>query len=152
MASISDEIARAMLLLGISTQDCRMLAGDEARAVYQAVESRFVTQPGRRWWWEVLAEPNATHAFTDGNGFARLHEIAPNTTVPVWFIADADEEEYAVYETSVLVAQRIIGDCSSFEYVLASTECAWAIGENHHDVVWGVGDPVVSRLIAAAQQ
>jgi hypothetical protein len=152
MPTISDEIARAMQALEISAQACRAVRGDEARTVFQRVEARCVTRPGCRWWWEALADPNATHAFAEPGGFARLNELVPDPTERVWFIADPDEPDYAVYDTSVVDAQRIIGECHAVEYALASKDLAWAVGENHHGVTWAFGAPVVARLIVAAQQ
>jgi hypothetical protein len=151
VTGIFDEVARAIQALGLSTQACRMLSGVEGRAVFQAVEARCVTRRGLRWWWEALTEPNASHSFVDRNGAARLHEIAPDPTERVWFIADADEDDYIVYDTSVRDAERVIGECFAFEYVLASKDGAWAIGENHHHLLWAVGARVVPRLIEAAQ-
>ena len=42
--------------------------------------------------------------------------------------------------------QAIIGECPPFEYYIASPHLDWLIGENHHNVIFAVGETVVHNL------
>jgi hypothetical protein len=149
MTSIRDEIVRATRALGLRSDDCHILSPEEGDGVFRWLEAQCVRTPGRTWWWEVLQDPSASHAF-DSKAYTRLELIAPDPSESVWFIADSDAPDFVVCETSVANAQRLIGECYGFEYVIGSKDGRWAIGENHHDVLWVVGATVVDGLRRAA--
>ncbi len=125
MSDIRDEVGQACERLGICHESCREVDRDGGRAVYRALEERFVDRSGRRWWWEGLKEPHASHAFRNDDAYRWLPDIVPNPAETVWWIAESDREEYVVYEASALDVARIIGECYGFEYVLAGKDLSW---------------------------
>jgi hypothetical protein len=41
---------------------------------------------------------------------------------------------------------RVIADCPAFEYCIAPAGLEWLLVENHHGVLYAIGEPVASRL------
>ena len=148
MDSKHEEIHHAKLTLGVTDAQIRLVPDDEASVIIRGVESHFVTSSGRRWWWEDFRGEFVSLHFPDGQGWRRLSELVPSAEEMVWFIVENIEPtNFLVYETTVMVAQQVIGECSGFEYYLTPKGFAWLLGENHHDVVFAVGEPVVTTLI-----
>jgi hypothetical protein len=53
--TIRDEIGDAIETLGLRSEIVE-IAEPEARVIIETAERHFVSERGRRWWWEVLSE------------------------------------------------------------------------------------------------
>jgi hypothetical protein len=144
---ITQEIEEARKTLGLSESDLRLLPDEEGISVYKTAEQRFVKTSGLTWWWEDFRFPVTSVCFHDGKGWERLIELVPSVNEKIWFIAGEDGSRYGpVYEASTQIIQQVIGECYCFEYYLVAKDWSWLIGENHHDVVFAIGEPVESKL------
>lgn len=147
------EIQTAAAELGLTAEQFRQLPDAEAEQVYRTCLREFVTSSYEpRWWWEHLREPNAQTYPSDGIlGCDLLSEFVPDADASCYFIAeDNDAPFYPVYLTTPRIASFILSECFAFEYYLTPLDHSWLVGENHHDRLFGVGEPVVSKLIAHA--
>ncbi len=145
--TIRDEIDQAMLDLGLSDAQIRLLPDNEGLAVYTAAEEHFVDGRNWRWWWEHFRLPSAWAYFSDDQGFRKLIDLVPSMTEKVWFIAEESKLKHSpVYETDTAVVQEIIGNCYGFEYYLVAQDYRWLLGENHHSSLFAVGEPVKSNV------
>ena len=150
MESVIHEITKAIATLQLDQNAVRQLSPDESEATYCEALRKFVSSGDRRWWWESFHKPCTSALFKSGDGWRHLPQITPNPDELVWFIAEDSELPYnPVFETSPLIASQIIGECYGFEYYLVSKDYSWLVCENHHNVVFAVGNEVEARLLAA---
>ena len=120
--------------------DFRELHSDEEQALVERLQSHYAIPADRLWWWEVLDVPITTLQFSNGKAYEQLVEIAPSPNAAVWFVVEeASKAGFGVFETTVQVTQKLLGECHAFEYYLFATDLSWLICENHHDVVFASG-------------
>mgnify|MGYP006910488542 CR=1 FL=1 len=144
MSFVADEIANAKRLLGLSDTVLGRLSLDDGNAIIAEAESRFVLSQGIIWWWEDLRPPSLSRYCPDGDGWRKLVDLAPCGRSPVWFIAAADD--WPVYESTVGIVQRILGECNGFEFYIVSHDYEWLMGENHHNFLFVSGEPAATNL------
>jgi hypothetical protein len=146
---VQTEISDAATTLGLSTADFRQLPDLEAESVYRQALSTFVDSSFEpRWWWEYLREPQAGFRHIgDSCGFRLVPGLVPDQDAPIYFIAeDTAAPFYPVYLTTARVAATVIGECFGFEYYCVPPDYSWLIGENHHDVIFGTGEPIIQAI------
>lgn len=139
------DVARAIDELGLATK-LVALSADEAGRLYAAIEHRFATSTGARWIWEHLRNPGVSRQLAVDQAFERLAELVPDPTAQLLFFPGSDEDAASAYRGTIDAIATVIGDCSRYEYVVAPLGIEWFVCENHHDVVFAVGEPVESRL------
>lgn len=143
------EIHAAAATLALSPSQFRRLPDQEAELIYRRCLKEFVTSSFEpRWWWEHLREPQAGIQ-TDGGvaSFTLVSQLVPNPDACCYFIAEDDLAPfYPVYLSTPRLSRAVVGECFGFEYYLVAPDFSWLIGENHHDCVFGVGEPIVSAL------
>jgi hypothetical protein len=143
------EINAAIQALELPSQTCRALPDAEAKVVFQQALDEFVGGDDRRWWWEAFTRKSVSRRVTDG--WRLLTTLVPEPDGLVWFIAeDTDLPFYPVYEATSVAIEKIIGECFGFEYYVIAKDMSWLLCENHHDLLIGVGEPVMSRLARLA--
>ena len=141
MSSARKAIQSAVSALGLKEADFSPLSPVEERTVLGRLANHFVAESNCTWWWEFFSQPFKWRSFEDGMGYARLAEIVPDKSSPAWLMVEADSSpEFAVYSTSAASAQQVIGECYAFEYYLVAKDLSWLVCENHHDVVFALGD------------
>lgn len=149
-SDVQTEILAAATTLRLSSEQFRQLPDADAEQVYRTALARFVTSSFEpRWWWEHLREPQAGFQPDGVHGFDVIPQLVPDADAPVYFVAEDDSESfYPVYLTTVRIAAAVIAECFCFEFYLLPTDFSWLIGENHHDVIFGTGEPIVQALNA----
>lgn len=151
--SISEEIQNAVARLGLDQDDVKVVPFAEARALTEAMLARFTGGKDARWWWETFTLPYTATRFGDGKAFSRIEKIVPNAAERVWFVVEDDEAAaFPIYETSPTIARKIIGECYGFEYYLVAKDFAWLLCENHHDVMFAIGEGLGIRLVKAGAE
>ena len=146
VSSERDEVTRAAGELALLASKFRILSKQEAAPVLAAIEAHFVKEAGLRWWWEAFRDlPTAWTHFADGTGWSRLDQIVPPESGLVWFVVE-NHPEFVLCEATVEAAQSVIGECWGFEYYVVAQSLDWLVCENHHDVVYAVGEAVAERL------
>ena len=148
---VQTEICEAAARLSLTRQQFEQLSASEAEIVYRTCLSSFVTASFEpRWWWEHFREPQAR---LDASGhqlaFTLIIDLIPDPDMSCYFIAEDDQAPfYPAYRSSPRTVVSIIGECFGFEYYLTPLDYTWLICESHHDEIYGVGEPIVSRLNA----
>jgi hypothetical protein len=147
--SLSDQLLSIAGQLGLEASHFTRVSRD-ADGHLREIKRHFVERPGCRWWWECFRTNNVVTSvrFADGQGFRRLVAIVPDATVTAWFVVEDDSVQngFALFEAQTTAIERVISECSCFEYYIVSKRLTWLVGENHHDVVFAVGTPVANRL------
>ena len=147
MEANKGEVDQAIRLLNLTGLELRELPPAEARSVFDTAETLFVRSRGRQWWWEDFRRQAAWREFPASDGYRFLHKLLPSIDEPVWFIIGTDEKDsVVVYEGCVNKVQEILGECYDFEYYLLAKDFSWLVCENHHNVVFAIGDGVERRL------
>jgi hypothetical protein len=145
---VQTEIQAAVTTLQLAPEQFRQLADVDAEPIYRAALSRFVNaryEP--RWWWEYLQEPQVGIYPQDIQAFALIPELVPDADAPLYFVAEDDPAPYyPVYFATTRNAMAVVRECSYFEYYLFPPDFSWLIGENHHEVVFGTGEPIVRAI------
>jgi hypothetical protein len=144
LMSTSTQINAAVKALGLPLCACRPLLEAEAKAIYGQALHHFVAGGDRRWWWEAFIGVCVSRKCADG--WQRLAELTPDPNSLVWFVVEDVESPFCpVYEATPWAIEKIIGECSAFEYYLVAKDMRWLLCENHHNILIGVGEPVISR-------
>lgn len=145
--TVKDEIETARRSLKLVDSQFREVPDTEARSIYEAAESNFVSSSGLLWWWEDFKQPATRVHFPKQDGFRHLQEIALSENEMLWLIVEEERSDcYPVYEGRIAEIQSIIAECSAFEYYLAPKDLSWLVCENHHDVIFAIGAKVEERL------
>jgi hypothetical protein len=154
MTEVQQEIAKAVAVLGLSPAQFVPVPDEEAKQVYWACLREFVTvsyEP--RWWWEHLREPCS---YLDQSiavpSFQLLPTLVPVPDGPCYFIAEDNEAAtFPIYVSTPRIIALVIAECFGYEYYITPLDKTWLIGENHHDRIFGVGEPIVGLLKKRAE-
>jgi hypothetical protein len=143
--SLGDEIRAAIDELGLSSDKVAELSADEALACRARIEEKFMS-PGYDWWWERLKSGVAFWEENAGPGvMAELREVCPD--VPAWFLP-VYQDHGEVFRARPTTAIAVLNNCRGMEFAIVAEDLSWIVILNHHDVVYGVGEPIASRLMA----
>jgi hypothetical protein len=147
---VQAEIQSAVTTLQLIPEQFRQLADIDAEPVYREALRRFVnSRYQQRWWWEHLHEPQSSIHPQDIRAFDLIPQLVPDADAPIYFVAEDDPAPfYPVYFTTTRIAISVITECFGFEYYLFPPDFSWLIGENHHEVVFGTGEPIVRAINA----
>ncbi|MGE5184915.1 MAG: DUF6756 family protein [Acidobacteriota bacterium] len=140
-----DDVARSIDELGL-TSELVALAADEAKALYAAIERRFSSPQQARWIWEHFRVPGTARRFADDRAYERLKLFVPQAAEQLLFFPGSDEDVKAVYRGGIEAIVAVLGDSTSYEYLIAPPALDWLVCENHHGVVVAIGEPVETRL------
>jgi hypothetical protein len=151
--TIREEIRAALARLELAPDSFVELPEDEGRRLIDAFLARFTGGFNARWWWTHFSLPASTVEFADGKGFSRIPRLVPDANQKVWFVAEDDQLPfYPVYEATPAAAEQVIGECYAFEYYLISKDLGWLLCENHHDVMFAIGEEVEKLAREAAAE
>ena len=151
MVTVLNEIEDAMRRLRLGQDDIALVPDEAGRVIVSALESHFVTTPGRRWWWEDFCFSTTSIHFLDQRGFTRIPIVVPDPDERVWFVVEETLlPSYPVYESTPRVVEQVIGECYGFEYYVVAKDLRWLVCENHHNCIIAIGTEVESRLRGAA--
>lgn len=145
---VQAEILAAAATLQLSQEQFRQLLDEEGEQVYREALSRFVSADFEpRWWWEYLRDPQASYQSKDADSFDIIPRLVPNADASIYFVAeDIEALFYPVYRTTTRIAVSVLGECFGYEYYIFPPDFAWLVGENHHDCIFGAGEPIVRAI------
>jgi hypothetical protein len=103
---------------------------------------------GVRWLWTVLREPNFSLNGPPGLD-ALLLLGAPETMV--WLIVEdwdgtRQGPPFWIFEATLSAAITTLKNHHLLEFYVVSRSLNWLVGENHHNVLFAVGDHAVKVL------
>lgn len=148
MPEVQTEILAAATKLRLTPEQFRQLPDTEAEQIYRTALSRFVTSSFEpRWWWEHLPEPQAGVRTIEIHAFEIIPKLVPDADALIYFVAEDDLAPfYPVYLTTTRIAISVLSECFGFEYYLFPPDFSWLLGENHHDCIFGTGEPIVRAI------
>jgi hypothetical protein len=147
LTSEQEEVERAIAELRLEGT-LRAVSAAEALELYGALEGRFADRRGACWIWEHLRARPGSRCFTDEKPFTRLPVSVPIASEELLFFPGSDEHPPCAFRGTIDVITRVLGNCFAFEYCVAPPAMDWLVCENHHDVLFAVGEVVEARLAA----
>jgi hypothetical protein len=130
----------------------RQLPGGRAHELLDRVLESFTTRGlgnrNLRCLWEDLSDP---HSFVDGpHDLGVLLTFGPAET-PVWLIVEdfggtKEGTPFWIFEATLAAAVATLKNHHLLEFYVVSRSLTWLVGENHHDVLFAVGEHAVAGL------
>ena len=152
MTTVRDEIRAVVKESKLSPQEFRELTHKEAETVYLAALRKFVPTGTPIWWWEHFTKYSSLH-FLDDDGSKFIARLVSTPNTRVWFIVGEDDDSnYPVFGATVTAVQSVVENCFAFEYYIISKELDWLLCENHHGVMFAVGEPLETKLEELASE
>jgi hypothetical protein len=133
--------------LSIPEEQFRAVADEVGTALLESIRRAFGNSAP--WWSEPQRDlPYWGSRLPEDQSFRLITRVVPDPTESAWFLALSYGEEGLVFDSVPRVVERLLGETHLFEYAVVSKRLDWLIGEEHHSVFVGVGQPIVERLRA----
>lgn len=143
--SLAPSIDQAIHRLGLPQDACVQLCPAEAEDMLHRCLARFTGGVRHGFWWEQLVVPDESWHVPDGGSLDHLLQVVPDDLAAVWVVTFwADPPE--VFTSTPATIAKVFAECHAFEYFVVPRDLSWLVGENHHDFLIAVGEPVASRL------
>jgi hypothetical protein len=136
-------IRDAIVELSLSSELIVELPSVEAAEVRKSIEEKFLA-PGYEWWWERL-NSGISFWFSDPKwrGYIAIPYLCPDARC--WFFPVYNDEG-EVFRGRPTAIAKILEHTRDDEYALVDMNLDWLVIENHHNVLFGSGEPIASRL------
>lgn len=89
--------------------------------------------------------PHESFQVLDGRSLQHLLQVVPDANLPVWVVTFWGDPPEVFSSTPAAIA-AVFAECHLFEFFVVPKDLSWLVGENHHDYLIAVGQPVASRL------
>lgn len=145
MSSRTDDIREAIAELKLGVEQVYELSPEEALERQIEIETRFLL-PGLDWWFERLKSGTAFW----GKGYRLFDERAVRRLCPAvdCFLLPIYDDDGEVFRTTTPVAARILAVSGYYEVALVAADLSWILIENHHQSLYGCGEPIETTLRA----
>lgn len=150
---IRGDLVKSAASLGLKREDFRPVAPHRYEPILKAILDKFTTLGYHRgrsalWLWEHYK--GATSGFCPDDLLAVLSRALPPGEL-VWFVTEDSgtrkNGNFWLFEGQTDAILRVLGDTSSFEFYIVSRKLEWLIGENHHNCLSIVGQPMIDRFL-----
>jgi hypothetical protein len=151
-------INEAVKELNLSSEDFDSVNLHKYEEILVSVLNAF-TSLGKRglsyyWWWQHFKATRFSVQSPDA--WRHLEEIIEPLASPeetFWFIAEDDEGtkkhgNFWLFEGTTKAIVSVIGEMRAYEYYIVPKKLNWLLCETHHDVLIGVGDPIIKSMKA----
>jgi hypothetical protein len=130
-------------VLAIAEADERIEVLDDAAArdLIRQVESKFVEDPRRRWWWESLRGTARSVQYDSGiDGLELLRSRIAAQPMVNLIVTDNQDEPSGVVAGSPAAILELLLETPGFEFAMTDAEVRWLILDTHHDTLVMTGD------------
>ncbi|MBH8557319.1 DUF6756 family protein [Hymenobacter negativus] len=143
--TLKHELLQTAATLSLSSTNFRAVGITEWEPIMKRVEDKFVSARYDKvlWWWNGYLKGPVHSVLLPGWPVDSLHKLIP-LHEQVWFIAEDDK--FWLFEGNIESIQQVLAESHSFEYYLVSKKYEWLLCENHHDVLFGVGEIIIEKL------
>jgi len=148
-----DEVAASLRL---AAEDFKSVSLFKYEQILVSILDKFTTlgKSGlyNAWLWEHFKEPKFSISLEEA--WKHLPETLEPLLSPeemLWFVAEDERGtkqngNFWLYEGKIKAIVSVIGEMTAFEYYLVPKKLDWLLCETHHDVLVGVGEPIIKRL------
>jgi hypothetical protein len=143
--TLKHELLQTATTLGLPTTSFRAVGITEWEPIMKRIEDKFVSARYDKllWWWNGYLKGPVYSVLLPGWPADALPKLIP-LHEQVWFIAEDDK--FWLFEGNVESIQKVLAESHAFEYYIVSKKYEWLLCENHHDVLFGVGEIIVEKL------
>lgn len=143
--SLKHELLQTAVTLGLPTTSFRAVGITEWAPIMKRIEDRFVSARYDKilWWWDGYLKGPVHAVLLPGWPVDALNKLIP-LHEKVWFIAEDDK--FWLFEADVESIQQVLAESYAFGYYIVSKKYEWLLCENHHDVLFGVGETIIEKL------
>jgi hypothetical protein len=128
------EIELAIKILRLNQESIVRLRAQQAEQIIQVAKARFV-EGNPRSWWLSLRVPCRIVGQDASSGVPSLIRHWASDESFCWFVPEVEDGSYPVYETTVPIVERILSECSFFEYYLLNRPLDRLLIENDHNQI-----------------
>ena len=132
MLNIIQEIKTIIQQNEFPTHEIKVCGDFEAKNIFEKAKDIFVVGNPRVWWLS-LKYPFNSFPYEDAKGYENLRKYIPNEK-SFWFIPEIEDNLF-VAEVTIIAIEKLIGECSFFEYNLVGKKYDWLIAENDHNEI-----------------
>lgn len=132
--TVDAEIEQAIKTLKLGQESISRLDAQQAERIIQKAKARFV-EGNPRSWWLSLRVPCRIVGQDASSGAPSLMRHWASAESFCWFVPEVEDGSYPVYETTVPIVERILSECSFFEYYLLNRPLDRLLIENDHNQV-----------------
>lgn len=131
--------------IGLSLRNIEPLNTARAASIVGQIEEKFLLAGDERWWERLRAAQSLWFENSSGRGSSLVEALCPGGAC---YLVDIYREFGRVYLTTTPIAARLLHDWFYGEFLLADTDLSWILIENHHEIFYGCGEPIQSRMLA----
>ncbi|GAB3740404.1 hypothetical protein GCM10027594_20370 [Hymenobacter agri] len=143
--TLKHELQQTAAALGLPSIAFRAVGITEWESIMKKIEDKFVSARYDTvlWWWSGYLRGPVHSVLLPGLPVEALDKIIP-LHEQVWFVAEDDK--FWLFEGDIKSIQQVLAESHAFEYYIVSKKYEWLLCENHHDVLFGVGDIIIEKL------
>lgn len=153
--TLKHELLQTAATLGLSTDDFRAIGITEWEPIMKRIEDKFVSTRynASRWWWDGNFKGSVHAIVLPDHPFEVVDKLIPPQE-QVWFIAEeqSGQDKLWLFEGNIKAIQQVLIESCYFEHYIVSKKYEWLLCENHHGVLYGVGDIVIEKLKQMEQE
>lgn len=150
------EIDEAVKTLGIPAEDFKPANLYRYEDILVSIMDKFTTLGKlglmKCWPWTDFKEPG--FSFAPPEPLDHLEEIIAPISSPeetFWFIVEDEpgtkiNDNFWLYEGKLKAIVTVLRESYDFEYYIVDKRLNWLLCETHHDVLIGVGEPIIQSL------
>ncbi len=147
--SIRDELERIVEELNIDRKDFHEAGKVQWIEIIHKTEEVFLQKKhfsnSLHWGWNFLKEPQFSLGFVKDDAYAYLPKLIDEEYV--WFMVEDYKDKIWVYEVNKAIISNVIAESMQLrEYYLVSKKFEWILCENHHGILCGSGNEIVSKM------
>ena len=132
MATVDEQIDKALAELNAPPLAIRELPEDEAWNIYHEAMHKFVDDNPRVWWLSLKKKPVSIDV-DDSAEFHYLRQHWPKEDTRCYFVPENESDTPRVFDVTLEGIIQILGNASFFEYNLVGKRLDWIMIENDHN-------------------
>ena len=137
--------------LSLKPTEFRQIRVHQYQDILMSIIEKFTTLGRKGWnatWWDHFK--GVESAIHTADAYKLLRELVP-TEERVWFVAqdwgrNKHDGGFWLFEGKIQAIVSVLDEMFGFEYYIVSKKFEWLVCENHHDVLIGVGQPIVAKI------
>jgi len=145
------QINLAAAALCLKPTEFRQIRVHQYQDILLSIIDHFTTLGRKGWnapWWDHFKGVEIGIHTTDA--YKLLPELVPSEE-RVWFVAEdwgrnKRDGGFWLFEGKIQAIVSVLGEMFGFEYYVVSKKFEWLLCENHHDILIGVGQPMVDKM------
>ena len=149
MENLRDKINVVTKEIHLSNEEFQLVRLTKYKKIIASIVEKFTILKKTNvnmWWWNYFNEPVCS--FYPKDVFKVLPNLIKNEET-VWFVIEDErkkQEHFWLYEGKINAIISVLKELSFEEYYIVSKKLEWIVCENHHNLLIGSGEAIVSKM------